>query len=370
MNEIILSAKTSHDQITDRIKNAFDYDVASVGVVTKIKVPHDIPDDFSIGLIVGSSGSGKTTLLKTLFGYEDSPVFWDNSKCIASNFCSFEEASDKLGAVGLNSIPSWLKPYSVLSNGEKFRADLARKLHDGAVIDEFTSVVNREAAISCCVSVQKYIRQNGLEKIVFCSCHDDIIPYLQPDWVYNTDTHKLHPGRYLQRPEICIKVLRCGVGAWELFRHHHYLNEDLNKSSRCYLGTYNDIPVAFCAVLSMPSGTLKNSFREHRLVVLPDYQGMGIGNRFSETIAEIYVKDGNRYFSKTANPRAGLHRDNSRLWRPTSKNHKARPDYLRQMVDYNGMLELSKKHADRMCFSHEYIGKTVEGNVQDGCLHP
>jgi ABC-type ATPase with predicted acetyltransferase domain len=53
----------------------------------------------------------------------------------------------------LNSVPSWYKPYQVLSNGEKFRADLARKLKSNTVIDEFTSVVDRTVAKAASVSL-------------------------------------------------------------------------------------------------------------------------------------------------------------------------------------------------------------------------
>ena len=72
---------------------------------------------------------------------------------------------------------------------------MSRSLHDNAVIDEFTSVVNRECAISCSTSISKYIRNNDLKNIVFASCHDDIIEYLQPDWIYDTDKQELSGGK-------------------------------------------------------------------------------------------------------------------------------------------------------------------------------
>lgn len=175
-----LKSTVQQDEITEKISRIFDYQFeGDVGETLEIPI---FPQDFDIGLIVGSSGSGKSTILKTAFG-EEERIEWEDGKSIASHFDSFEEASNKFGAVGLNSIPTWLKPYKVLSNGEAFRADLARRLHDNAVIDEFTSVVNREVAISCSVSIEKYIRNNGLKNIVFCSCHDDIIPYLKPAWL-------------------------------------------------------------------------------------------------------------------------------------------------------------------------------------------
>ena len=158
MDGLILKSSVEQDAITDEIGKKFDYQFDGT-ILTEIKVP-DFPKDFQIGLIVGSSGSGKSTLLEKCFGKPEL-VEWDNSKAIISHFESAEEGSNALGAAGLNSIPSWLKPYKVLSTGERFRADMARMLHDGATIDEFTSVVNRETAMSCCCSIQKYIRKKS-----------------------------------------------------------------------------------------------------------------------------------------------------------------------------------------------------------------
>lgn len=357
-NNIVLSVKVKSDEITKQITNIFDYDPSIAGVVTEVNIP-SFPTDYQIGLIVGSSGSGKSTILKETWGGEED-IEWDNSKSIASNFNNFSDVSEKFGAVGLNSIPTWLKPYNVLSNGERFRADLARRLKDDAVIDEFTSVVNREVAMSACMSIEKYIRQKNLKRVTFSSCHDDIIPYLRPDWIYNTDTHEFYNGKYLCRPKINIKIYPCGVQTWDMFKQHHYLSGEINKASRCYIGTYNDIPIVFASVISMPSGSIKHAYREHRLVVLPDYQGMGIGNKFSEAIAEAYHSAGCRYFSKTANPRVGEHRNKSSLWKPTSKNRKTREDYNNATKDYHGMLKTSLLHADRLCYSHEYVGDGIQ----------
>lgn len=358
--EITLSSEIVEDEITHEVERIFDYDCGNGTVTEKIAIPN-FPDQYQIGLIVGSSGSGKTTILRNSFGAEE-VIKWDTNKAIASYFGTFEEASNKFGAVGLNSIPTWLKPYHVLSNGEKFRADMAARLKNGAVIDEFTSVVNREVAVSCSTSIEKYIRKNNLHNVTFCSCHDDIIPYLQPDWIYNTDTHEFYNGRYLCRPKIHIQIVPCTSKAWDMFKRHHYLSGDINNSSVCYLGLYNDIPVCFLALLAFPRKGLKHAWREHRVVVLPDYQGMGIGNSFSESIAQAYVEKGFKYFCKTGNPRMGQHRDHSPLWRATSHNHQARKDYFdsnnnaRGNSKYRQSADRLKFHANRICYAHEYIG--------------
>jgi hypothetical protein len=86
--------------------------------------------------------------------------------------------------------------------------------------------------------------------------------------------------------------------------------------------------------------------------VLPDFQGMGIGVRFSDMIAQIHLNEGHRYFSRTAHPRMGEYREKSSLWKPTSKNKKLRTDVKHENV-YNNHFADNK----RICYSHEYIGK-------------
>lgn len=69
------------------------------------------------------------------------------------------------------------------------------------------------------------------------------------------------------------------------------MNTDLPSASACY-GVYdkNNI-IAFMAVLHQPHRK-KNLKRCSRLVVLPDYQGIGIGTKFLNVIAEYYTKNG------------------------------------------------------------------------------
>lgn len=136
-----------------------------------------------------------------------------------------------------------------------------------------------------------------------------------------------------------------------MFSQHHYLDSNVNKAARFYVGVWNGTVVAFGAAITMPSGTIKNAWRGHRTVVLPDFQGMGIGVRFSDMIAQIHLNEGHRYFSRTAHPRMGEYREKSPLWKPTSKNKKLRTDVKHTNV-YNNHFADNK----RVCYSHEYIG--------------
>ena len=135
------------------------------------------------------------------------------------------------------------------------------------------------------------------------------------------------------------------------------MSATLNKSARCFVAYLWGNPVAFNAVIPYPSGTVQNAFRGHRLVVIPDYQGMGIGNNLSEATAEMYLREGKRYFAKTANAKLGRYRNKSLKWRPTSKNNMRRADVVMRddIHNYNNLH--NKDLAMRLCFSHEYVGE-------------
>ena len=152
----------------------------------------DLSEEWNIGIIVGASGTGKSTIMKELFGdyvvenneYKSKSVIDDMPK-----EKSVKEITQAFNSVGFSSPPSWLKPYSVLSNGEKMRVDPANGIlsnKDIIVFDEFTSVVNREVAKIGSYAIQKSIRKQK-KKFIAVSCHYDIIDWLEPDWVFCTD---------------------------------------------------------------------------------------------------------------------------------------------------------------------------------------
>lgn len=128
-----------------------------------------------------------------------------NSKSVIDDMpahCSVDDISKMFYAVGFGSVPSWLKPYSVLSNGEKMRVDLANALlrYNEVAFDEFTSVVDRNVAKTCCIAIKKAIKLTG-KKFIAVSCHYDILDYLEPDWVFDTKEMKSFFGTSLDRKE-------------------------------------------------------------------------------------------------------------------------------------------------------------------------
>ena len=352
---LVLTSTVEQDDISKECSSAFDFEFSGS---TKFNVPNfNMPENFQIGLIVGASGSGKSSILKTIGTPKE--VTWNPDKAVCSHFGSAKEAQDKLGAVGLNSVPSWLKPYHVLSMGEKFRADLARSLEDNAIIDEFTSVVDRNVAKSCSNAIARHIRKDGLKNVVFASCHYDIIEWLQPDWVFDTTVNRLIVGRGSDRPQIKLEVVPCTTEAWAIFCNHHYLSASINKSAWCWFVVWEGKIIGFTSAISYPSGTVKLAWREHRTVIFPDFQGLGIGVKVSDAIGEMFKQWGRRYFSKTSHTRMGEYRNQSVKWKPTTHNMEDRSkQYERQMKKQNSFFhkDLIEKHRNRICYCHEYIG--------------
>jgi hypothetical protein len=153
-----------------------------------------LDEPWTIGAIVGPSGSGKTTLARAAFG---AAVVrrrgWPKDRAIIDCFGEVPIKLLALGltVVGLGSPPVWLKPYRVLSGGERFRADLLRALVEGGrrltrrrggaergmdgllcasapwredlivVVDEFTSALDRTVAKTASAALGRMLREGS-----------------------------------------------------------------------------------------------------------------------------------------------------------------------------------------------------------------
>lgn len=316
---------------------------------------------WNIGLIVGPSGSGKSTVAKNLFGSELEKRFeWSPTRSILDAFpaeMGVKDVVELLSSVGFSSPPSWVKPFGVLSNGEQFRVQLARLLAEMpelAVIDEFTSVVDRTVAQVGSAALAKTVRRRK-QRFVAVTCHEDVEPWLQPDWVYRPSEQRFAWRSLQRRPAIELKIQRVHHSAWRLFKRHHYLTASLSHSAMCFVAFWQNIPVAFDAWLPFV-GKLKDARkgrRGHRTVCLPDYQGVGIGNALSSFCASLWTGLGYRAFLCTGHPAVIRHRARSTDWRMTrGPSHTAK--------DGKQSLLTKTRSVSRLTASFEYVGAGME----------
>ena len=281
------------------VKSLFNVDKASSFTI-ETELPVD-ENNWQVGVIVGPSGSGKSTLGRAMFGpkaFHEGQGDWPANKPIIDVIAPekpYEAATAALSAVGLGSVPSWLRPYKVLSTGEKFRADLARIICQRPgkiVIDEFTSVVDRQIAkIGASAFAKAWRKTDG--QVVLVSCHYDIIDWLGPDWIFDTATGKYASGRGVQRPNIQLDIFQTDWRFWPLFEPHHYLM-GLPKmiASTCYVGFVNDTPVAHVGVSTRPGMV---EAQTGRLVIMPEWQGIGVGIEFLRAICQMWRRGENRH---------------------------------------------------------------------------
>jgi ABC-type lipoprotein export system ATPase subunit/GNAT superfamily N-acetyltransferase len=350
--KINLTHKINNDKYTEYIYEAFDIqNKDESNVIVEANLEH-LPKDWNIGVVYGGSGTGKTTILKNYFKKEMDKSYFDNSKSLISNFDWLEpkDATFLLSAMGLSSVPTWLRPFNTLSNGEQYRANLAyivgsAKENEVILIDEYTSVVDRDVAKAMSNALQKYIRRTN-KRIVLASCHFDIMEWLQPDWIYSPSKGRLEIAPSLRQPKIELQIVRCRYEAWKLFKQHHYLTEDLNKAATNYLVLWNEQPIGFVGILPFPGVGDEKTRRISRIVVLPDFQGLGLGKSILNYVSSLYAKEQSTMYIRTMSPALGLALAKDKNWIATSSNLKI------PQADSNG-----RKLIERPSYSYKYIGE-------------
>lgn len=264
----------------------------------------DLPQAWNVGVIVGRSGTGKSTIAKELFTITKTPEY-QNRPIIDEmpQDKTVEEITKTFTEVGFSSPPSWLKPYSVLSNGEKMRADLAYHLlsnESPIVFDEFTSVVDRDVAKVCSMVVSKNVRKQQ-KQFVAVSCHYDILDYIEPDWVFSTDEMRMIDVKK-KRNELELAIRQGSITDWQYFKNYHYMNSEINAGARIFVATLWGNLVGFIGVLHFPHPKVANMKKITRVVVLPDYQGIGVGKALMNFVGDHYTKTGFRLTITTSHP--------------------------------------------------------------------
>lgn len=261
----------------------------------------DLSGEWNIGVVVGASGSGKTSIGKEIFNENkivDLSQGWSKDKPIIDDIApngDFNTVTGLLASVGLGDVPAWLRPFRVLSNGEQFRAGLARVIcekPDEIVIDEFTSVIDRQIAKIGAQAFQKaWRRENPKGKVVLLTPHYDVLDWLQPDWVIDTTQKTFERGCLRRRPNIELEIRKVSGSYWRFFKPHYYLDLPMPIAAEYFVGTVNG--ELACHLTVSPWFHL-NGYRATRLVTMPEWQGAGVGTRFLNAVAQYHFEGNGR----------------------------------------------------------------------------
>ncbi len=301
-----------------QVEGMFD---VSLEAAASVDYQADIPgldQPWTIGAIVGPSASGKSTVARQTYGpaMATSPTWPTELPLIdALPAASIHQLTATLTSVGLGSVPAWLRPYHVLSGGEQFRADVARALLQPgqvAVIDEFTSLLDRTTAQFACLALGKALRGGAITKrLIAVTCHADMLDWLAPDWVVEMPGGDCH-WRSLRRPHIPLDVSACSPEIWRLFAPHHYLNSGPLPVAQFFAAWWNQTPVAVAALVGLWGRA--GHKRVARLVTQPQFQGVGIGGRLLDCVATWQAEEGFTTHITAGHPAIWRHCRRSAHW--------------------------------------------------------
>ncbi|ATN95028.1 putative GNAT family N-acetyltransferase [Leptospira phage LE4] len=273
------------DFYVKRASGSVDLDV-SKKLVHEVSIDADLESPFNIGLIIGNSGSGKTSFAESIFGKESLFTDYDENLPLINQFSekySYEDRVKILSSIGLNSVPAWVKPLKILSNGERARAEIAIRLQekDLVCIDEFTSVVDRSVAKIMSHSIQKHARKVD-KKIILISVHYDIIEWLNPCWIIDMNAQTFEDRRLLwqgskRTEQLEFQIKKCSRESWKYFSKYHYLSDNLPGGAIHLFGLFHkDKQIGFqCFANYNPEN--QKMMHSNRTVIDPEYTGLGLG---------------------------------------------------------------------------------------------
>lgn len=296
-----------------RAADSLDIDVKKKSV-HELRIDADLATDYQLGVIVGASGSGKTTLAREIFGPDCLQETLDVTRPVIDQFpedWNYDQCAAALSGVGLTSVPCWIRPAVTLSNGQRARAEaalqMARMAEGGTVaIDEWTSVVDRTVAKVMSHCVQKYARRTPGARVVLCSCHYDVLDWLNPDWVIDCNRQECTDRRSLWRDfrrqeTLTFDIREVDRRTWPMFSKYHYLSERLPVGRLWCFGLFHGADqVGFLCFANYVPRRKGHRVILHwnRLVIHPDYAGFGLGIRMVDVTSAHMAALGYRIMSK------------------------------------------------------------------------
>ncbi|MBN2561733.1 MAG: hypothetical protein JXQ75_12465 [Phycisphaerae bacterium] len=290
----------------------------------------------SIVVLTGPSGSGKSSLLWAVAEKVQNALWvgrgrFPSDRSIVDIIAPrkpLATALEILTACGLGEPRLWVRQFGDLSEGERFRAWLARAVGQSVtskvrgrqaspiLCDEFTAILHRRAAKAIAYNLRKLVSREGL-MLVVATTHDDIIEDLQPDQIIRLEGTEPTVSAQDVRDRVMSLRHRAtiepgSVKDYRIFSPMHYRNRDglgfvdkvfLLKESRhgepLGILVFAHAPLELAQRNRCTGGRFVRNPRRlnrelrilRRLVMHPDVRGCGLGHWFvKKTLPQVGVR--------------------------------------------------------------------------------
>ena len=84
-----------------------------------------------------------------------------------------------------------------------------------------------------------------------------------------------------------IEICRCELSEYKQFEHLHYL-QGICKGASCFEFKINGDIGAFASLLALPLKGHRNALIFHRIVILEQFQGLGLSNMIVNLLGGIF----------------------------------------------------------------------------------
>lgn len=282
-----------------QLEGMFDVQPSAMETLTW-EVNLDLPSEWNIGVIVGASGSGKSTIAEwlakelgtRLIGGRDKqgkildPWEWPADRCIVDGFPAprGRPAAGREGHHRAAVERGILQPAGVAATVPRpeQRAAIPRQPgphHRGVGQDRHHGRIQLGGGSHG--RADRIRRRGEVGPTARRQIHRGHLPrgcrrVVGAGLGVRGANGQACPGA---APPIELEICRVETKAWEIFKPHHYLTAKLHPTAACFGAFYRGELIGFDAWLPFV-GRLRDgrkARRGHRTVVLPDYQGVGIG---------------------------------------------------------------------------------------------
>ena len=94
-----------------------------------------------------------------------------------------------------------------------------------------------------------------------------------------------------KRPPIELQIWKTNGSYWQFFKEHYYLDLPHPPCAEYFVGTVNGELVCHVAVVPLFTA---NAYRATRLVVMPEWQGAGVGTQFLNFVMQYHLEGNGR----------------------------------------------------------------------------